>query len=132
MGLKYKVNKMIVRIRQRSEERNRKIAFEKMNVEQLKVFSLVQDLAIKNNAAIKFDNETTEILIILPKMLITLHGGSISIDNTTGFLTVNLPIEAYDLLVCIVNKEAHKERRRLKFEVKGRIHDFLNKISDND
>jgi len=128
MKLKYKLKKFYVRIKQRSGEKRKLNALTKLNKEQMKVFNLVSGIAIQDKSSIKFDNQTSEILLILPKMLITLNGNNVSIDNTTGFLSTDFPIDAFYLLVEIINKEAHKERRRLKHEAKLRIHAFIDKI----
>ena len=82
MKLKYKLKKLYVRIKQRSGEKRKLNALTKLNKEQMKVFNLVSGIAIQDKSSIKFDNQTSEILLILPKMLITLNGNNVSIDNS--------------------------------------------------
>ena len=101
-----------------------------LTIEQLKLYNMVVSHAIKNNSSIKFDPESDEILIVLPKMLITLKNEYVSIQNTTGFYMDRFPSLPYDILVHIIYKEAHRERRRLKYEVKQRINTFLNKLTN--
>lgn len=132
MNIMYSIKRQIVLYNQKRTKNFEKRAFKKLSTEEIKTFNMVKDIAIKNNSAIKFDPESDEILIILPKMLITLKHQNVEIHNTTGFITVNIPFDAYSILVKIVTKEAHKERRKLKHEVKLRIREFLNKISDNN
>lgn len=132
MNINYKLSKLIVRFRQRMKRKNEKIAFDKISAEQIRVFNMVKDLAIKYNSAIKFDPKSDEILFILPKMLVTLRGQTVYIHNTTGFMSMVIPLEAYKILVDIIEKEAHKERRKLKYEVRLRINEFLSKIIETE
>ena len=128
MKIKYRIKRIIVRYKQSLRTKRQLKALKKLNSEQSITFLKVKDIAIKNRTAIKFDNESNEILIILPKMLITLIDGTVKIHNTTGFVSIDFPIEGYELLVQVVNREAHKERRKLKYEVKLRILEFINSI----
>lgn len=132
MSINYKIKKSTVRFRKRMKAKRERIAFKHISAEQLKVFNMVKDLAVKHNSAIKFDPRSDEILIILPKMLVTLKGETVYIHNTTGFMSMIIPSEAYEILVELIQKEAHKERRKLKHEVKGRINEFLNKIIETE
>lgn len=128
MSINYKFTKMFVRFKQRMRKKRERIAFKKISAEQIKVFNMVKDIAVKYNSAIKFDPKSDEILIILPKMLVTLKGETVYIHNTTGFMSMMIPSEAYEILVELIEKEAHKERRKLKHDVKKRINEFLNQI----
>lgn len=132
MSISYKFSKSMVRFRQRMKRKREKIAFKKISQEQLRVFNMVKDLAVKHNSAIKFDPKSDEILLILPKMLVTLKGETVYIHNTTGFMSMMMPSEVYEILVEHVEKEAHKERRKLKHEVKQRINEFLTKIIETE
>lgn len=132
MSISYKFSKSMVRFRQRMRRKRESIAFKKISAEQLKVFNMVKDLAVKHNSAIKFDPKSDEILLILPKMLVTLKGETVYIHNTTGFMSMMMPSEVYEILVEHVEKEAHKERRKLKHEVKQRINEFLSKIIETE
>lgn len=132
MSISYKIKKARVRFKQRAIKKGHDIAFKHMSIEQLKVFNMVVDLATKYNDAIRFDPSSDEIIIALPKMLVTLKGEIVYIHNTTGFMSMSIPTEAYDDLVRVVERHAHRERRKLKKEVKDRINDFLNKIIESD
>ena len=130
MNIIYKIRKSIVLFKQRVKKRRQVSALKKMNSDQMKAFNMVKSFAIKHNDAIRFDPYSDEILILLPKMLITLKNDTIYLHNTTGFLTVPIETAAYEMLVNIIQIESHKERRKLKYEVKQRINDFLTKISE--
>lgn len=128
MNLNYKIKKAYVRFKQRARKKGQDIAFKNMSLEQMKVFNMVKDLAVKHNESIRFDPKSDEIIIALTKMLVTLKGETVYIHNTTGFMSMIIPTEAYEYLVRIVEVQAHRERRKLKKEVKDRINEFLNKI----
>jgi len=130
MNLNYMFLKMRVRFKQRMRRKRNEIANRNLSLEQIKVINMVTEIAIKNNSAIKFDPKSGEVLIILPKMLITLKDEIVYIHNTTGFMSMNIPTEAFEILIESIEKEAHKERRKLKYEVKKRINNFLNNLSD--
>ena len=140
MSIAYKIKKARVRFKQRVIKRGQDMAFKHMSLEQNKVFNMVKDLAIKYNEAIRFDPTSDEIIIAITKnlvnvkgeMLITLKGETVYIHNTTGFMSMSIPTEAYEVLVKVVEKQAHRERRKLKKEVKDRINEFLNKIIESD
>jgi len=132
MNIIYKFRKLIILFKQRNKRRRQASALKKMNSEQMKAFNMVKSFAVKHNDAIRFDPYSDEILILLPKMLITLKNDTIYVHNTTGFLTIPIETAAYEMLVDIIHIESHKERRKLKYEVKQRINDFLTKISESD
>lgn len=127
----YKVRKAIILFKQKVKRKRQRSALKKMNIEQMKVFNMTKEVSIKHNDAIRFDPQSDEILIVLPKMLITLKNDTIYIHNTTGFLTMPIETDAYQMLVDIIEAEAHRERRKLKNEVKQRIGNFLNNIESN-
>jgi hypothetical protein len=104
------------------------MAMKNMSLEQLKTFNTIKELAAKYNEDIRFDNKVNKILIPMPKMLITLLGETVYMHNTSGFASVTLPAEAFELLVECIEKEAHKDRRRLEKEVKDRLNHFLDNI----
>ena len=132
MSLRYKIKKQVVRYKQRSAKKAQLLALNAMSIEQTKTYNMVKDLAIKHRDCIKFDPYSLEILIVLPKMLITLKSDTVYIHNTNGFLTVSLRTDVYEMLVKIIQIEAHRERRKLKYEVKLRINDFINKITESN
>ena len=132
MGLRYKYSKFLISTKQRYKENKYKKALAKLNVEQLKVFNLVMDLAIKNNNCIRFDPKIEETLIVMPEILITITKYKVVIQNSHGFLTTQFRDDAYEIMDEALTKEAHKERRKLKHDVKIRINQFLNKIKVDD
>lgn len=131
MSLSYKIKKARVRFKHRMIRKRNDIAMKNLSIEQLRVIKQVTEYAVKHNEAIKFDPKSDEILIILPEVLVTLKGETIYIHNTHGFLPMPIPTEAYEMLVEVIEKEAHKERRKLKYEVKQRIHKFLDQLTEH-
>jgi hypothetical protein len=113
-------------------KKREKIAFSHMTKEQTKVYSMVTNYAKKFREDIRFDPESDEILIVMEHMLISLKGEVVHILNSHGFYPSNIPSEAYEILVDVIKKEAHKDRRRLKNDVKIRINKFLNEASYED
>jgi len=132
MSINYKIKKAIVRIKQRNRVRIERNALKPLSFQQLKVYNTVIELAKTHQEAIKFDRKTDEILLIFPDKLITLSENTVRIDNTNKFYPINLPTEAYDLMVDYVSIEGHRERRRLKNEVKKNINKFLLEVSSMD
>jgi len=61
-------------------------------------------------------------------MLVTVTPFIIHIDNTHGFRSTKFPQNAYEIMDDKLNKEAHKIRRKLKYDVKVRINNFLNNV----
>ena len=131
LNIRYKIKRRVVLYKQRTAQKAKLNALRNMSTEQKKVYHMVTELAIKNTSSIKFDPYTLEILIVLPKMLITLKHDNIHIHNTTGFLSIPFRPDAYEIIVNIIKVEANRERRRLKYEVKERINDYLTKLSEN-
>jgi hypothetical protein len=102
-----------------------------LSIEQLRVIKQVTEYAVNHNELIRYDLKSDEILIALTDVLVTLKGETIYIHNTNGFLPTPIPTEAYEMLLEVIEKEAHKDRRRLKYEVKQRIHNFLDQLSEH-
>jgi len=128
----YRVKRGIVRYKQRIRSHRENKIFIRMNNEQLRIYNMVKDIVINNKSSVKFDPYSNEILIVLPKMLITLKHDMIYVDNTNGFLSIRLDIDAHDMLEKLIHIEIHRERRKLKYEVKGRIHKFIDKVSEEN
>lgn len=129
MRIMYKIRKLIVRYKQRIKSYRENKIFSKMTNEQLRIYNMVKDIVINNRSSVKLDPYSNEILIVLPKMLITLKHDMIYVDNTNGFLSIRLNMVAHDMLKKLIYTEIHRERRKLKYEVKGRIHDFIDKVA---
>lgn len=128
MNLKYKYKRFYVRTRLNFKEKKHRKAISMLNQEQLKVFNMVMTLADKNSTDIKFDPETQETLIVLNDMLVTLTPFIVHIDNTHGFRSTIFPENAFEIIDNKLNKEAHRVRRKLKYDVKIRINNFLNNV----
>lgn len=132
MSINRKIKKLVIRFRQRMKLKREKFAFSHMTKEQTKVYTMVVNYAKKHREDIRFDPESDEILIVMEHMLITLKGEVVHILNSHGFYPAPIPTEAYEILTEIIKKEAHKDRRRLKNDVKIRINKFLNDASYED
>ena len=130
MILKYKIARIIIKYKKYFIDKNRDRIISKMNKQQLDVFNTIKNIVINNRSSIRFDPLSHEILIVLSDMLITIKSNMIYIDNTTGFLSVEYDIRAHKLLTDFIHSEVHRERRKLKHEVKQRIQDFIKKISE--
>jgi len=124
----------MVRLRQRKRKLELDSAINELQREELQLFNTVLELSKKHRDKIRFDPFSSEILIAVNEehILVTLTNQTVSIDNTNGFLSFKLPGKAYHLLVSKIEKDAHSERLALKYGVKMRIKEFLNKINVND
>lgn len=128
MSLSYKINKLYIIINRKLKAKKNRKAIASLNQEQLKVFNMVMSLAEKNSEDIRFDKDTQETMFYLPNMLVTITPYVVHIDNTHGFRTTIFPNNAFDIMEDKLNKEAHRVRRKWKYEAKLRINKFLNKV----
>ena len=128
MNLSYKYKRFYVQSRLKFRANKYKKAIGNLDTEQIKVFSMVMNMAKKNSEDIKFDPESSETLIVLSEMLVTIKPYVVHIDNTHGFRSTRFPQDAYEIMDSILIKEAHRVRRKLKNDVKMRINLFLNKV----
>jgi hypothetical protein len=126
----FKLKRLIVKYKKRIKFKNEEKIVSRMTKQQLSVFNTVKDVVSKNRSSIMFDPMSRETLVVLPDMLITLKHDMVYIDNTSGFLSVKYDIRAHQLLTNFINSEVHRERRKLKYEVKQRINEFIKKISE--
>lgn len=126
--IKRKINRRIVHARQLLKKKKYTSALNKLSSDEIQLFHTVIDIAKNHRSDIRFDPCSSEILIVLPQMLLTLKNDVITIQNTNGFLIKHFPEESYSYVVKCIEHEAHRERRKLKHEVKKRIHEFLNNI----
>lgn len=132
LKLMYKVKRLIVKYKQKFKVKKERRILNGMNKEQTKVFNMVKDIVINNRNCVNFDPYSNEILIVLPSMLITIKHDMVYVDNTSGFLSTKFKLDAHDMLKQFIQAEIHRERRKLKHEVKGRIHNFITKITDEN
>lgn len=126
--------RMIVKLRQKKRRMVYETAVSELLREELQLFNTVLDISKTHRDKIRFDPFSSEILIVVNEehILVTLTNQTVSIENTNGFLSFKLPSKAYDLLVSKIEKDAHSERLALKYGVKMRIREFLNKINNDD
>jgi hypothetical protein len=134
--IRYRIARMKVRARKRGTIAHERRIMNLMSVEQKQVFDLVVNLAKKYPDEIRYDKDPEETTIIIPDVLITIYAGNkeklVSIDNHTGFHTQWFYESVFVFLNHKVDIEAHRYRRRLKYEVKMRIREFLNHIIDKE
>lgn len=132
MGLIYKLDRLRVKARQRRRRRKYFKAVKELSSQQLKAFNKVKDLSKHNNSVIRFDPKSEKILLVLPKMLITLKNDTIFVHNTNGFTYVKITENSFEVLKGIVELEAHRKIRRLEKEVNKRIDDLLDNIDTSE
>lgn len=101
-----------------------------MNSEQRKIFDLVVQITTDYPESILYDKITEETMITREHLLISMLNDVVHIDNTTGFHPERLPKSAYLLLLHIVDKNAHRYRRGLKYQTKLNLLSFLDKTSE--
>lgn len=132
MKINYWFKRKKVEIRRKKRQLEYELAVKDLHPEELELFNKVSDIAKNNRQLIRFDPQSSEILIVLEHMLVTLKNQVVNIDNTSGFAMLRLPSAAYELLVKRIEKEAHSERLKLKYEAKLRIIKFLKDIDINE
>ena len=130
LALKWFILRKKAKLNIRYINNKNKNAMKLMNNDQLRAFHLVERVSSKCPECIyydKFDGES-ETLLTQKRLLITLHNKAVSIDNHKGFHTEYLPEESFNLLMRIVDKNAHRFRRKLKYEVRLNIRAFMDSI----
>lgn len=132
MNINFWFKRKKVQVRRKKRKLEYDVAISDLYPEELELFNKVSDIAKKNRQLIRFDPQSSEILIVLEHMLVTLKNQIVYIDNTSGFVMMKLPSAAYELLVKRIEKEAHSERLKLKYEAKLRIIKFLKDIDINE
>jgi hypothetical protein len=103
-----------------------------LTVEQLMIFNRVKEIAITNNSAIKFDLKTGEILIGLPHILVIIAGNKVFIRNTNNFHTEEFFTDTILVLRKIIEREAHRDRCKLKHQGKLRIRNLITNIGEGE
>lgn len=132
MNINFWFKRKKVQVRRKKRKLEYDVAISDLRPEELELFNKVSDIAKNNRQLICFDPQSSEILIVLEHMLVTLKNQIVNIDNTSGFIMMKLPSAAYELLVKRIEKEAHSERLKLKYEAKLRIIKFLKDIDINE
>ena len=130
MNIGYKLKRKRVQFKQRGRRNKIERALNKMTPEQLKMYNSVIDIVTKDNTSIMFVPDSTEMLISIPNMLITLHGYKVFVQNSHGFYSSEFPTDSYKLMEDIIHTEANRLRRKLKHSVKQRINSFLSNITE--
>ena len=125
--------RLMVKFRQKKRRMVYETAVSELLREELQLFNTVLEISKTYRDKIRFDPFSSEILIVVNEehILVTLTNQTVSIENTNGFLSFKLPGRVYDLLVSKIEKDAHSERLALKYGVKMRIREFLNKINND-
>ena len=128
----YRIKRMNVRTRQKRKASERKHALSLLSSEQKDVFDLVVMTVKKHPEKILYDKVTGEVLIVEENRLFTMYHDSkdhmVSIHNHSGFHSQWFMESSYNYLMDIVNAEAHRYRRKLKYEVRMNIRNFLKGI----
>ena len=129
MGIHYKIKRKLVKFRNDKTKKFSDNLKSLITPEQLSLYRMVEDVAIKNNSNIVFDPFSSEIIISLPNILIILEGPIITVHNTNGFYSTEMNPTATTKLVDIIQREAHKERRKFKYQAKLRLQKFLVELN---
>ena len=132
MNLNYKLLRLRVKFLQNSKKRKFIKAMKPLMNQQIKAFNKVKELSKINNSTIRFDPKSDKIILVLPKMLITLKNDTIFAHNTNGFTYVKLTEDSFDILKGIVEMEAHRKIRKLEQEVNQRIDTLLDNIDTTE
>src|SRR5574343_630055 len=111
---KYFIKRQMVKLRAKRRLMEYENATKNIPEEELELFNKVSEIAKNNKSAIRFNPYSSEILIVLDHLLVVLKNESVSIHNTSGFITLKLQSSTYELLVSRIEKEANAERLSLK------------------
>lgn len=127
---KYFIKRQMAKLRAKKRLMEYENATKNIPEEELELFNKVSEIAKNNKSAIRFNPYSSEILIVLDHVLVVLKNESVSIHNTSGFITLKLQSSTYELLVSRIEKEANAERLSLKYDAKKRIIKFINEIKN--
>lgn len=133
--LQYKIKRMNAKTRIKRRAVLERSALKTLNFEQKEIFDLVVGEARKHPEAIRYDRVDNETLIVLKDLIITIKSDSkdymVYVDNHRGFHSQWFYQAAYALMNDIVDREAHRFRRKLKHETKMNIRAFLRGIVED-
>jgi len=103
-----------------------------LNKQQLETFELVEQLSSDYPESIMYDkySDFEETMIRLPHLLVTMSDYTVHVNNTTGFNPASLPKPAYNHLMNIVDRNAHRYRRGLRYETQSNISAFIKKTRE--
>lgn len=134
-NLQYKIKRLNAKTRIKRRLVLEKDALRTLNFEQKEIFDLVVGEARKHPEAIRYDRIDNETLIVLKDLILTIKSDSkdymVYIDNHRGFHSQWFYQQAYVLINEIVDREAHRFRRKLKHETKMNIRAFLRGIAED-
>jgi len=102
-----------------------------MDSNQLKTFQGILKLCKSNPEGIRYDKLTGETLIILKDVIITLIDNKVDTYNHQGFAHQWFTDAQYKFFITMIDIEAHRYRRRLKFEVRTNLNKFLDELFKN-
>lgn len=126
----YFIKRQLVKIRSKRRLMEYENATKNIPQEELELFIKVSEIAKNNKKDIRFNPFNSEILIVLDHILVVLKNETVSIHNTSGFITLKLQSATYQLLISRIEKEANSERLHLKYEARQRIIKFINEIKE--
>ena len=134
--IRYFIKRLRAKSRIKRRKQEVKEAIGTMNSDQKAIFDLVVDLAKTHPESILYDKVEKETLIVLPSLLVTLLSGErdksmVYLDNHQGFHKQPFDPTAFTLLNDLIDKEAHRYRRKLKHEVRLNIRAFINGIIES-
>lgn len=132
-NIQYRLKRWSVRARQKRRFVREQRILNMLDREQRAVYDLVIKTAKNHPDKILYDTLTEEILIVEKTRLFTLFNANkeriVSIHNHKGFHNQWFPETAFDHLTSIVNREAHRYRRGLKYDVRMNIRSFIESVS---
>ena len=120
-----------LRLRHRSQATKIKRLLKRMNSTQLKTFNGVVKTCKENPETIRYDKVTGETLILFEaqNVIITLKNNTVSTYNHTKFgPPVWFTDEQFKYLNSLIDMEAHRYRRRLKWEITDNTNKFLDEV----
>lgn len=125
MNLKFKLKRVYVKSKVRRARKRKEKMINSLSMELKIIYDLILKISKDSPRDVIFDNLTGEILLAQRDLLIVINNYEVSIDNHTGFTKQKFPSDVYELMVKEVNKNAHRYRRKLKYEATKNLRKFL-------
>jgi hypothetical protein len=135
MNISYRIKRHNVGVRQKRDLVLAKNATSLMNIDQKNYFDIVLKLVKKHPEYIKYDKITNETLIIGKSIVVTLYHSDkdymVKIENHRDFPSPQWFHEtSYHYLISIIDKEAHRFRRKLLKEARDNKSEVINRIKE--
>lgn len=124
-----------IRLHQHAQKSKAKRLIKTMNSTQLKTFNGVIKTCKENPESIRYDKITGETLFFLKEqhVSITLKNNTISTHNHIKFgPPVWFTNEQFKYINQIIDIEAHRYRRRLKWEITDNTNKFLDEVFNSE